>query len=720
MEASPKVEQPFALVPVELKERKQWVLWKLESRSGKQTKVPYQCSGSLASAINQNHWASFEEVTTTLSSNREFSGIGFVFNGSGIVGIDFDKCVEDGEVDPNVLEAIEALDSYTEISPSGKGFHTFILGSLPNGSGNRRGQFEVYETGRFFTVTGEHYGATPQTIEERQEQLEDFLETYINRKVVPLNGDALLSSETTEAEVQFVIDRAEGAKNGDKFLRLFRDADTSDYDGDVSRAVAGLVWIIAFYTKKPAVIDAVFRRSALHSKHWSEKWKRLGSKEINKALSEQVAADTSTESDNKKQKASFEDVCNLIRQTFPEKPPRRDLLSEELHVWHNGRWQKALSKEPQAILESTMRHSGGFYSAASLPADVIKYSSTLEPLLLLDLPDWDGRDRVRELAFICNITNISKEHLAEFLKDWGAKMFLRASDNRKYQNRCIIVKGEQGIGKDHWINAITGGLGELASEITFDNYDERKTQMTMAEGLVMKISEFERANKTAPAVLKNYITMSSASFVPPYGRTRQTFEIRCSWIASANTFDFFRDHTGNRRFLVFVLDGVPKEAITWNYPDSEADKLQVLAQFRRLAEEGFKASDEAERKMSAYTKSMTPSDPAEQVVFDFDMLVAQKIRINGGAAKVDYKDWRGVWIVSNQELDSWNIYKSLKEIHGMPARIIQNHLTAQGRGYRGRVSRGYVVVDRSAAVDDVTLVTDPEGEVSLEVSPLSF
>jgi hypothetical protein len=79
-----------------------------------------------------------------------------------------------------------------------------------------------------------------------------------------------------------------------------------------------------------------------------------------------------------------------------------------------------------------------------------------------------------------------------------------------------------------------------------------------------------------------------------------------------------------------------------------------------------------------------------------------------------------VWIVSNQELDSWNIYKSLKEIHGMPARIIQNHLTAQGRGYRGRVSRGYVVVDRSAAVDDVTLVTDPEGEVSLEVSPLSF
>ena len=42
--------------------------------------------------------------------------------------------------------------------------------ALPEGR-NRKGRFEAYDRGRYFTVTGKHLAGTPQSIEGRQEEL---------------------------------------------------------------------------------------------------------------------------------------------------------------------------------------------------------------------------------------------------------------------------------------------------------------------------------------------------------------------------------------------------------------------------------------------------------------------------------------------------------------------------------------------------------------------
>ena len=55
--------------------------------------------------------------------------------------------------DDDAWDIIRALDSYTEISPSGTGIRIFARGKLPPG-GRKRGRFEMYETGRYLTVTG--------------------------------------------------------------------------------------------------------------------------------------------------------------------------------------------------------------------------------------------------------------------------------------------------------------------------------------------------------------------------------------------------------------------------------------------------------------------------------------------------------------------------------------------------------------------------------------
>src|SRR4051794_30983587 len=82
----------FDAIPDELRSLPQWVVWKLERRDGKSTKVPYQCDGRRASATDPETWTTFEQVAPDAT---DVDGVGFVFaKGDPFVGIDLDDCRE--------------------------------------------------------------------------------------------------------------------------------------------------------------------------------------------------------------------------------------------------------------------------------------------------------------------------------------------------------------------------------------------------------------------------------------------------------------------------------------------------------------------------------------------------------------------------------------------------------------------------------------------------
>lgn len=63
--------------------------------------------------------------------NGKLSGLGFVFaEDDPFCGIDLDKCrdAESGIIKADAQKHIEALSSYTEISPSEKGVHVILKG----------------------------------------------------------------------------------------------------------------------------------------------------------------------------------------------------------------------------------------------------------------------------------------------------------------------------------------------------------------------------------------------------------------------------------------------------------------------------------------------------------------------------------------------------------------------------------------------------------------
>jgi hypothetical protein len=269
----------------------QWLCWRTEERDGKSTKVPYgPLTGERASTTDPKTWASYSEA---VSAHREhgYHGIGFVFTPEDdLCGVDLDGCLdpESGEIESWAQEIIEELDSYTEISPSGKGVHVLVRARLPEGR-NRKGSFEAYDRSRYFTMTGKHLVGTPRAIRSRQEELRRvvervFGESSANGHRGPATAREPLSDDLSDAQI---IEKASAADNGAKFRQLWA-GNTSDY-ASRSEADLALCSHLVFWTGgDPDRIAKLFRQSGLYRPKWDERHfgdgRTYGQATIEKAL----------------------------------------------------------------------------------------------------------------------------------------------------------------------------------------------------------------------------------------------------------------------------------------------------------------------------------------------------------------------------------------------------------------------------------------------------
>ena len=256
-----------------MRELRQWLCWRLEERDGKPTKIPYSpVTGQRASSTAPETWAGHEEAVKA-AKEHGYGGVGFVFTPEdNLCGVDLDKCLdpETGEIEPWAQKIIEDLDSYTEVSPSGTGVHILINGELPPGR-NRKGRFEAYDRGRYFTVTGKHLSGTPKSIESRQEELQSVVRRVFGSEPESANGytKPVTASDSVDNGLSDteVVEKASASRNGEKFRQLW-GGDTND-NGSHSEADLALCGMLAFWTGgDSARIDSLFRQSGLYRKKW--------------------------------------------------------------------------------------------------------------------------------------------------------------------------------------------------------------------------------------------------------------------------------------------------------------------------------------------------------------------------------------------------------------------------------------------------------------------
>lgn len=261
----------LARVPAELKERAQWVCWRREVRGGKPTKVPYIAGSGehLASTTNPATWRTFEDAFTHAA---RFDGIGFVFSADDpYCGIDLDRAIDSdtGEARPAALDILRSFPSYTELSPSGTGLHIICRAELP-GSGTRKLlagiEVEMYDRGRYFTITGDAWPECPDAVADCQDAAAQLYGKLAPARKVALAPQGAGSINLSDQEL---LEKARNAANGAEFSALFDDGDTSAFSGDESRADFALCSHLNFWTGNDADrVDRLFRQSALMRDKW--------------------------------------------------------------------------------------------------------------------------------------------------------------------------------------------------------------------------------------------------------------------------------------------------------------------------------------------------------------------------------------------------------------------------------------------------------------------
>lgn len=172
-------------VPAALRERNQWVAWKIVLRDGKPTKLPFQKTGAAAKSNDPSTWTDFDSACGAL--RRGYPGVGFVFSESDeFCGIDLDGCRDPktGVIATWAREILTKLDSYSEVSPSKTGVKVFVRGKSPWGAGkkfpangaekicDKEPAIEVYDKLRYFVVTSERLAGVSSEIEPRQPELQ--------------------------------------------------------------------------------------------------------------------------------------------------------------------------------------------------------------------------------------------------------------------------------------------------------------------------------------------------------------------------------------------------------------------------------------------------------------------------------------------------------------------------------------------------------------------
>ena len=119
-------------IPKELQQIPTWVLFKLQwdEEKKKFKKIPHGGNGYPLGIKNSNieKYLSFETALSIYINHvKGFDGIGFAFtNQNDIMGIDIDKCVQNGVLNEDAKEIIFDLKSYCEYSPSATGIHIIL------------------------------------------------------------------------------------------------------------------------------------------------------------------------------------------------------------------------------------------------------------------------------------------------------------------------------------------------------------------------------------------------------------------------------------------------------------------------------------------------------------------------------------------------------------------------------------------------------------------
>lgn len=598
-------------IPAELKALPRWVCWKFEQRGGKVAKVPYTPTGRRAKSNDPATWAAFDECRAAHEGGR-FDGIGFQLDGSGIVGVDIDHARDAaGNWNTAAADITERLASYAEISPSGEGVHIFIKAVKPGSkSKNAAAGVEMYDTKRFFTVTGNLYREGLNAVQERQEALNGVYFKYLEP---PQNVTATTGQEKHAAadfaplDDAAIIELFESGKAGGqksdrgKELQAYWKGMPGLYTDDLSTADLSLCNALAFWTQKDAAqMDRIFRQSGLYlldgrAEKWNTKHNSAGLTYGEMTIAAAVAACNVVYSarnltgrfnnepvvkqnfpvcnlEGKPIKTHWQNLAFLLRRWRYE--AKYNEISKEVEFYRDGKKLAVKYDDFVTEMQGEANKSGLGCSRQDTRAmlNLIASKNRYNPFtdyLESCFNQWTaaGGQKVyfnRLCSALVLNTNFTAAGRSAFLYDLLRKWLLQAvklgyNDGTMSPQNILIMQAEGGIGKTrfaHWLFKERPALVKSGEKLDPTNKDSviKLTKYALVE--LGEIGQTVKAEKID--ALKQFFTQNEDEYRAPFDIAVQKHPRRTSFLGTINESDFLIDRTGERRYFV-----LPLTAIDW-------------------------------------------------------------------------------------------------------------------------------------------------------------
>lgn len=247
--------------------------------------------GKLAKSNDETTWANYEMAVNNVEK-LGCNGIGFFFK-PPYFGIDIDDVPKDiaryktGDTDNNIVaEFVDIMASYAEVSVSGNGLHIIVKGSLPDG-GRRKNNVEMYDSGRFFVMTGDRLGDYRHVADDSDYNKIGYLHNkYIADSKLENAPDFQVENNGNDLTIDEIIRIATNSKKGLRF-KLFLEGGWEQFYDSWSEADLAFANDLAFWTNRDyEKMDSIFRESSLYRDKWDEKRgdSLYGEMTLNKAI----------------------------------------------------------------------------------------------------------------------------------------------------------------------------------------------------------------------------------------------------------------------------------------------------------------------------------------------------------------------------------------------------------------------------------------------------
>jgi hypothetical protein len=338
-----------------------------------------------------------------------------------------------------------------------------------------------------------------------------------------------------------------------------------------------------------------------------------------------------------------------------------DIVTKTEYGTEQRRWRPAANLIPE--LRSDALNVG--IKREHVEDHLAAYKKSLTPGLLLDIPEWDGRDRIAEICKLVPAVNLCKDEkgqtlYVEIMKDICAGIFRRAFNSLE-QNLFTIIRGPQGIGKNYFIEKLFSKPFDHYSAEVNVGMDMAKNYDAVEGRLVCVIGEFDQTQKVQVSFIKELITNASFTARRAYERTSDRYDLHQTFFSASNFNNVLKDTSGNRRYVIWDM---PK--IDWRYSEC-CDPDQLRAQYFHLFKSNFRMSAEAKAWIGSFNREETPDDPMELAV----ELYVSRNRAHGQNCGAGYKDW-----FSNEEI--LPVISEVCKACGIPEIRFRQEITRRG------------------------------------------